>query len=165
MTVHRPKPAVLANQLEALAKLLRDNGETPRVLADILASRGWPAATLGNGARSSDTTSSTERAAIDPDQWVAVDDQLARTERLLWATANRVYGLHVRIMAQAPGDDPIPAGTGSCTIPTCEHFCNPRKKPHDRLRRGFCPNHYNRWLTYGKPDRTTFLLWLKETAA
>jgi hypothetical protein len=101
---------------------------------------------------------------LNLDDWIDVDQQLARTERLLWSTANIVHGLHARIMAQAPDDDPIPAGTGSCTVPICEHFCNPRKNPNDRLKRGFCPTHHKAWTRMGKPDRATFLLALVEAA-
>ena len=42
MTVRRPQPAVLANQLRALAKLIDDNGTRVRTMAAILAARGWP---------------------------------------------------------------------------------------------------------------------------
>lgn len=164
MTVHRPKPAIISDQLERTAKLLRTNGERARILANILASRGYPAATLGSGTRGSDTTSSTERAVLDPETWAGIDDQLARTERLLWATALMVQGMTERILACAPDDDPIPAGTGPCTIATCEHFCNPRKKPSDRLRRGFCPSHYNRWILLGRPSRSEFIEYLMADA-
>lgn len=157
MTAARPAPSVLADQLEALARTIRANGNRPRVMASLLASRGYPTATLGNGAPSSDPTSSTERAALDPGYWVDIDVNLARAERLLWSTGVLVATYHSQILAQASDDDPIPAGTGPCILrEICEHICNPRKRPSDRLRRGLCPSHYNRWIYYGQPDLTTF---------
>lgn len=157
MTVNRPKPAVLANHLDTLAKIVRADGDRVRNLAAILAARGWPSATLGNGARSSDTTSSTERAALDPDPWIEIDEILARTERVLWVSAVQVSDMYARIMAHDSDDDPVPGGTGPCVLKTCEHFCNPRKDPEDRLKRGLCPIHYARWRRADQPEMTLFV--------
>jgi len=163
---HHPAPTVIANQLEALAKQLRVNGDQAKLWATVLAARGYPSATLGNGARSSDTTTTVERAVglsgdtgplTPPDgPWNGVDGDLARYLRLLWLTASQVDVLMVRLLAHASDDDPIPPGTGPCTYKGCEHFCNPRKNPNDRIKRGYCPAHFLRWWRLGQPDRTQF---------
>jgi len=165
VTAHHPAVTVIANQLEALAKQLRVNGDQAKLWANILSARGYPTATLGSGARSSDTTTSTERAVglsgdtgplTPPDAaWNGVDGELARYLRLLWLTASQVDVLMVRLLAHASDDDPIPGGTGPCAIRHCEHFCNPRKDDNDHLRRGLCPTHYKRWTRVGRPDLTT----------
>jgi hypothetical protein len=163
---HHPAPTIIASQLEALAKQLRANGDQAKLWALILSARGYPSATLGSGARSSDTTTSTERAVglsgddgplTPPDAaWNGVDGELDRYLALLTHTASHVASLLTRLLAHASDDDPIPAGTGPCALRTCEHFCVPRKKPSDRLRRGLCPSHYNQWLLLGKPDLIGF---------
>jgi len=164
--VHHPAPAIIAGQLEALAKQLRVNGDQAKLWATVLAARGYPTATLGSGARSSDTTTTVERAvglsgdtgALTPPDgpWNGVDADLAWSMRLVWLTSTQLDVLMARLLAHASDDDPIPAGTGPCTFKGCEHFCNPRKNPNDRIKRGYCPSHYWRWWHLGRPDRAVF---------
>jgi len=92
------------------------------------------------------------------EHWAGIDEHLARAERLLWSTASLVERYHAQLMACAPDDDPIPAGTGPCVLKLCEHFCNPRKNPNDRLKRGLCPTHYKLWQRSGNPG----LEWLDQ---
>lgn len=168
-----PTPAVIAAQLERTARNLRTNGTQAGRWATLLAARGYPTATIGNGTRTTATATSVERAVglagpdgplTPPDpQWTDIDAILARLLRLLFWTAVRADTLVDRILAHATTDDPIPGGTGPCALRTCEHFCNPRKKPSDRLRRGLCPSHYNRWLEAGQPDLATFARTLTDT--
>ena len=74
---------------------------------------GWPTATLGDGtgARTADPTSSTERAALDPDRYATIDQDLARTLRHIWHTSLVARTLMAEVDAHAPDDDPVPAGT------------------------------------------------------
>jgi hypothetical protein len=87
--------------------------------------------------------------------WNGVDGELDRYLALLTHTASHVASLLTRLLAHASDDDPIPAGTGPCALRTCEHFCNPRRNPDDRLRRGLCPADYKRWARLGRPDIRT----------
>lgn len=151
-----PHPSVIANLLTQTAQQLRDQGEQARRMATVLAARGYPTATLGNGSRSSDTTTSTERAALDPNPWANVDDDLTRLERHLWHTALTYQTVATRILAHASDDDPIPAGTGSCA--RCTKFCRPDDtRPENRIKAGLCPRCYQTWVRQGRPDRSTFL--------
>lgn len=133
--IRHPQPSQLATYLHRLATTLDTSGDTAITRARSLAERGYPAGTLGSGSRSSDTTSSTERAALNPNPWAGVDDDLARALRRLWADATIVEGLVDRILAHASDDDPIPAGRGHCQA--CEAFCKGDGE-NDRLRSGFC---------------------------
>lgn len=146
----------VADQLEATAKLLRVEGKRAAELASLLSARGWPAGTLGSGSRSSDTTSSTERAAgfdgrdgsdgrtatpLNAGPWVGADEDLTRFRDLAWQSA---FGLQERIhsvLVHAQDDDPLPAGTGECEA--CGVFCRPTKdRPEFRIKSGLCPACY-----------------------
>lgn len=145
--IRHPSPARVATYLRQVAGQLDTNGDNAIARARSLAERGYPAATIGNGARSSDPTSSTERAALNPDGWADIDDTLARALRRLWADTTVVEGLLDRVLAHASDDDPTPAGQGPCGC-GCGHVCRPTKKPDDRLRSGFAPACYRRWLRW-----------------
>jgi hypothetical protein len=72
-----PTPAVLANHGRDVAKRIAEHGAQTILRASVLAARGLPSNTAGSGSRSSDPTSSTERAAgvagdaDDDDRFVA----------------------------------------------------------------------------------------------
>jgi hypothetical protein len=132
---------------------------------------GWPTGTLGDGtgARTADPTSSTERAVLDPDRWATIDRDLDHALRAWWHAGLTVLTLVDQITAHAPDDDPVPAGTGPCTIRTCDTTCRPTaKRPDNRLRSGLCPacrdawarylrRHPNATLTEWRPVRTAYL--------
>jgi hypothetical protein len=172
---HRhPALWALAHHLREVAGLLEEHGRHDRrrsnvgtcrcvtCAAELLAARGWPAAASGTGPRSSDPTSSTERAAgtlsetreLSPPLFTGVDEQLSKHLRLIWLTGLNVQRTVTNILAHAPDDDPVPAGSGSCR--RCEHFCRPDKDQNDRIRSGYCRTCYNRWYYLGRPDRSSF---------
>jgi hypothetical protein len=152
------KPTVLADYLERVATMLRDRGDTAIDMAALLASRGYPGST-GSGSRSSDTTSSTERAGTtDPGQWAHVPAELAHDMRQLWYHATRVDGTMSRVLGHATTDDQTPAGTGLCYLHRlCEECCRPTlKDPDNRLRNGLGPACHQAWMRYrnAHPDAT-----------
>lgn len=171
-----PLPKVLADHGLRVSKLIADHGARAQALAVVLAVRGYPAST-GGGPRSSDTTSSTERAAIGgapsdpsngdrwrPGEWDGIDEHLAQLLHDRWHNDLAIEHLLAKILAHASDDDPIPAGTGSCR--RCEKFCRPdADHPDNRIRSGYCQPCYRRWVRLGKPDRTTFERTDDETAA
>lgn len=188
MTVSHPPYRRIAGNLRDFANVLDALGEHNRraaavgnchclgCRAEILAARGFPTGTLGSGARSSDTTSSTERAVglggggevlSPPDPvFVGIDQKLAKHMRLIWAAVTEASGLVGVVNSHAPDDDPIPAGTGHCEC--CERFCRPdgAKDPDNRLRGGFCPACWRSWLRWRtrSPDalRTDFMRWRRQ---
>jgi hypothetical protein len=173
--VNHPPLETLADHLRDVAKQLdrhaghdrtRNLNGTCRCL-DCLAQRlgtghiGWPTTTLGDGtgARSSDHTSTTERAVLDPDPWSTIDIELAQALRTIWHHGLTTLTLIDRITAHAPDDDPIPAGTGPCTIRTCDTTCRPTgKNPDNRLRSGLCPTCWKAWARHLKTHPTATLV-------
>jgi hypothetical protein len=143
---------------------LADEGDRAIRSAAILAARGWPTTTNGTDRRSADTTTSTERAALEPGPWDDVDNRLARQLRLLFATVMQTHATFDLVATHVCTDsdcdicaDIVPGGTGRCAVDGCDHTCNPRKNPNDRLRAGFCPRHHKRWLRLGRPDRGRYI--------
>lgn len=167
MTRHRhPTPRVLASYLHGVADRIADHGDTTIDQAAVLAARGWPTSTLGSGGgRSADETTSTERAALDPGPYDGLDDRLALVLRRLWDDAIRADETIDHVLSHASDDDPVPPGTGPCKLPTCEHLCQPRRNPDDRIKAGYCPTHYRRWLRLGKPDTMTYVRILEQEQA
>lgn len=136
--------------------------------AELLAARGYPSSTLGSGSRSSDTTSSTERAAGVATgrlpRYVDLDVTLAARLRTLRYTADEVAALvrELRSHERADlSDDPTPAGTGSCVA--CGEFVRPGTDPDRRLRSGLgpaCHSSYMRWQkTHPHSSRSDFIGW------
>lgn len=154
----------LVAQLRGLADLLDRHGDRTVDFARLLAARGWPSSTGGGGAHTpggsgtsgtSGTSSRTERAALNPHPWVGVDERYADQLQLLRSAGLAVQATITSVLAHASGDDPEPAGTGHCR--RCERFCRPTPdRPQDRIRSGYCPACYRRWLRQGKPDRSGF---------
>lgn len=147
MTVKHPEPKVIAAYLKRIATQLEARGDTAVTTAGLLADRGYPASSNG-GSRSSDTTSSTERAALNPDGWTGISDELAQAMRGLWHQATQVEHLLAKVLAHASGADPIPVGRGNCAA--CDHFCT-GDGGNDRLRNLLChtcTSAYSRWRKY-----------------
>jgi hypothetical protein len=128
-------------------------------MAALLAARGWGTSTLGDdGSRSTEGTSTTERAALSDfrDPWQAVDVRLATLLAALTDTARDLDRLVAVILLHAEDLDPVPAGTGECQA--CGRFCRPDKtRPGNRLRSGLCPTDYQAWVRAGRPDRNTWV--------
>jgi hypothetical protein len=155
--INHPRPAVLARNLRQLADRLDDEGDRAIRQAPILAARGWPTSVNGSeGGRSSDPTSSTERAALKPGPFDDIDNRIARQLCYLWAGILHLHASLDTVMAHASDHDPVPPGTGPCAVDGCHHICQPRKNPNDRLRAGYCPKHHKRWLRLGRPDRSWY---------
>lgn len=159
-----PDPHALAEHLDRVAALLHNTGPHAVAQAAILAARGWPASTTGSSARSSDTTSSTERAAgltgddgpLTPPAFAGLDERLAGELSALWAAGIKLQTTVAEILSHADDDDPVPAGTGHCA--RCNRFCRPdHKRPHNRIKAGFCPSCYTAWLRAGRPERSGFV--------
>jgi hypothetical protein len=154
--IRHPQPRIIARNLRQLADQLDDTGPRAIRMAHLLAARGWPTTTTGtNGSRSSDQTSSTERAATNPGPYDDIDNRLARQLDLLDSAARLTFTTINTILTQASDDDPVPAGTGTCL--RCDKLVRPTaKRPHNRIQAGYCPACYRRWVRLGRPDRSTF---------
>jgi hypothetical protein len=153
-----PTPQELSRFLNQTADRLADEGERAVRRAPVLAARGYPPSTNGSeGGRSSNPTSSTERAALNPDpKFDDIDGRLREHMRLCWYMAVKIHANLDVIMAHASDDDPVPVGTGRCV--RCDKFCRPDDKhPHNRIRAGFCPACDTGWRRAGKPDRGTYI--------
>lgn len=173
--MNHPPLETLADHLRAVAKILDQhaghdrtrsiNGRcrclTCRAHQLGTGATGWPASTLGDGtgAHTSDPTSSVERAALDPDRWATIDTDLATALRTIWHNGLTVLTLTDRITSHASDDDPVPAGTGPCTIRTCDTTCRPdRRRPDNRLRSGLCPACWAAWTRYLKANKNATLV-------
>jgi hypothetical protein len=150
----------LVTQLRGLADLLDRHGARTVDLTRVLAARGWPGSTGGagrgsSGAGSSGGGSRTERAALNPHRWVGLDERYAGQLELLRDAGLAVQATITSVLAHASDEDPVPAGTGHCR--RCEKLCRPTaERPSDRIRSGYCPACYKRWLRHGRPDRSRF---------
>lgn len=156
--IHHPQPPIIARNLRQLADQLDDTGQRAIYQAAVLATRGWPHTTTldNNSSRSSDSTSSTERSALEPGPYDNIDNRLARQLRLMWAATMQLQATLITILSQASDDDPVPAGTGKCL--RCNKFVRPDgKRPHNRIQAGWCPACYRRWIRAGRPDRSAFI--------
>lgn len=167
--VHHPKPKVLAQQLRALATLIENDGPTAVRAATVLAARGYPAGTSGDGtgSRTSDNTSSTERAAgvttddMRTGRYTGVDVRLAKLLRLIWKTGLDIETLLVDLLAHGDDVDLVPAGTGDCEC--CKRFVRPTpERPHDRLRSGLCDACRKAWDKANKGGQLDRGRWLIE---
>lgn len=169
-----PTPQVLARQLRHLADTLEHNGTAAIRAASILAARGYPAGTLGDGGASNGASilvvdeetgpdgelvpcTSTEAAALNHDRWNDADRRLARLLRLVWSTSVQTESLAADLLAHAQDVDELPAGTGSCEA--CTKVCRPTvKNPDNRLRSGLCDACRKHWARSGITDRGDWLL-------
>jgi len=166
VTAH-PSPKQLAAYLRDLASKLDTHGGRALEMAEVLAARGYPGSTTGPGSPSSDTTSSTERAALvgapqqpgdpwRPGEWDDADRRLHTHLRALHQAALKVESGIDTILAHGSTADPLPPGTGECTCGTncapdrrSPTFCAPRQNgPSDRLRSGLAPHCYRRYTRW-----------------
>lgn len=155
----------LASTLEAFPHLdgYRDCG-CLRCRANTYASTGYPSRTISDGGgRSSDSTSSTERAGTERGLFVDLDYRYATALDALDRALADAQGVAATVLAHSSDDDPIPSGQGACVVTTCEHLCRPRKDSNDRLRAGLCPACHQAWLRYQRRNpgavRAAFLAW------
>lgn len=164
--VHHPSLWAIAQHLHEVASLLEDNGKHDRnavpcrcipCRAQLLSARGWPATVTSDGSRSSDTTSSTERAVVSPPlpAFIGIDERIAKHLRVLWLAGLNVQADVRNVLAHGSDDDQLPAGSGEC--PRCGHFCRPDRKYEDRIKSGLCPSCHRRWLARGRPERSAFM--------
>lgn len=163
-----PEPAVIATALRAMADAIDDDGMRAIGMAAVLASRGYSAATLGDGgSRGTDSTSSTERQGLryvpgidertgkplplPPDRkWLAADVHYASLLRDLWKISLRGKSTTDELLRHASDVDPLPAGTGECRA--CARFVRPDKGKGDRIRSGLCQTCYRAWNRYDGDD-------------
>lgn len=144
-----PRPDLIADELRLAADVVEKRGTDAITRASLLAQRGFPTATIGDGgSRGTDPTSSTERAALKSDRWGDADIDLAALLRVAWAAALELRSRIIDLMAYASDDDPVPGGTGPCGC-GCGRFCDPRKNQHDRLKTNLAPACYASWKRSG----------------
>lgn len=166
MTIRHPSPKQLAKHLSQAKKLLDDKGGLALDRAELLASRGYPSSTNGNGSRSSDPTSSTERAvglsgddgdASPPDrEWIGFDDRLRNRMQAVEQALLDLEGDIAKALAHDNDADPLPPGTGYCAC-GCEHYCSPKQNgDEDRLKNLLAPKCHRAFLrwrqTIGNPS-------------
>lgn len=172
-----PSPKQLAAYLHDLADKVLRSGPRALDLAGLLADRGYPTSTAGAGVggRSSDRTSSVERAVIaGPDRWSDTLRQLQHRHRALWVAALHLEAGIDEVLAHASDADPLPPGTGYCvcrgddppkknpdrqTDTWCATYCSPKQNgPEDRLKSGLAPSCHRRFLRWredtGQPNGT-----------
>lgn len=162
-----PKPDVIANNLDHLATVLRRDAQKAITAAHVLAARGWPTGTLGDGGGRSGAAvmvdgelvpvTSTEAAALHHDRWANVDQRLAKLLRLIWTSTVQLEQLIADLLAHADDADELPAGTGACEA--CSKVVRPdAKHPDRRLRAGLCDACRKHWERSGITDRADWLL-------
>lgn len=158
----------LAKEVRQLAQLLEGDLGTAIRVAPLLAAKGWPGSTLGDGgARSTDSTTSVERAAgtlqevkptdIRDARFANVDRRLAALLAVIHQATTEVSRLASDVLAHADDVDLIPPGTGGCQC--CSRFCRPdAEHPDNRLRAGFCPACWKAWERAGRPERGPWMI-------
>lgn len=169
-----PHPELIVLHLRRLADSLERHGRRAIATASVLADRGWPSGTLGDGGASNGASilvvddetgpdgervsvTSTEAAAFQRDRWHEVDRNLAMLLRLSWSTAVRLESVVADILAHADDADEVPAGTGACEA--CSKVMRPdARHPDRRLRAGLCDACRKHWDRSGITDRGDWLL-------
>lgn len=138
-----PTRGQLIAQLRATIAALENHGAQAERMAPLLAARGWPTTTLGDGgSRGTSELTSTEAAASHRDRWADADEKLARfylqTHILVSAGQQLIADLTAHAIAD---DDHEPgmvrttkAGAGWCI--GCGRWVT--GAPDDRLRGGAC---------------------------
>jgi hypothetical protein len=115
-----------------------------------LAARGWPNTTTGDGSgiRSTATGSSTERAALTPDEYTRLNERASRHLDQLRAELVAILSIAHIVDSHGTDDDIVPPGTGECAC-GCGKTCDPRRRgPEDRLKAGLHPSCHRRWLRW-----------------
>lgn len=158
------KPKVLAQYLRAVANRIEADGPHAIRVATILASRGFGSGTLGDGgSRSTDGTSSVERAAgVTSDtgarpKFADADRTLAASLRLIWQAGLSIESQLADLLSHGDDVDVLPPGTGNCEC--CEVFVRPTgERPDFRLRAGLCPACHKAYGRAGGPDRGAWII-------
>jgi hypothetical protein len=164
MTARPPKPETVAAALRDCASLLDlhaasltpDGRKLRSSAVQLLAARGWPASTLGDGgSRGTAELTSVESAAARPGHWDDIDARVNAYLRLLFSGAVTLTSLVTDVVAHATADgtarDKHRAGAGACLA--CGAWCPGTE--HERLRSGYCTACYHRWRRSGA-DRAAF---------
>lgn len=111
---------------------------------------GYPHGGTGDGPRGSDTTSTTERAALTPDDeattWLAI--AIEKTEQAMRLIIEAESALAAYRHPKTP-----PAAGRTSTVTTCP-ACGDLALP--RVIAGYCPKCYEAWRSSDFPDRTRF---------
>lgn len=162
-----PTPTTLARNLRQLADRLDDEGERAVRRAPVLAARGYPTSTNGSeGGRSSDPTSSTERAALNPGMFDDIDGRLREHMRLCWYMAVKIHANLDVILHHAPDDDPIPFGQGVCD--RCGLICKggaDSPRIHKNQLCHACNEAFRRWKRKHSGTKMDFLVHTAGNAA
>lgn len=138
-----PTRIQLITQLRALTKMLEVNGAQAERMAPLLAARGWPTSTLGDGgSRGTSELTSTERAADHRDRYADADEKLARfylqTFILVSAGQQLIADLaaHATSDADHEGHDLTRTNTTGGWCQACNRWV--LGTADDRIRSGFC---------------------------
>lgn len=166
-----PEPYAMAEALRSLADLLDESGKQAIRTAPVLAARGFPTSTIGDGgSRSTEGTSSTERGGTQavpiinprtnkpypPSELVRfhlIDSRLAAALATAYRGVLLSHVLIAEVVMHADDIDALPAGTGSCL--RCGRFCRPTAdRPDNRLRSKLCDACRKAWTRASEADRS-----------
>lgn len=138
-----PTRVTVVAELRAFIKMLEANGAEAERMAPLLAARGWPTGTLGDGGpRGNAELTSTERAADHRDRYADADEKLAKlyvsTVALIGAGRQFIADLssHAGSDADHEGHDLAHTGTNGAWCLACERWVP--GTADDRIRAGFC---------------------------
>lgn len=148
-----PPVNVLASDLRELADLLEREGDDAKGMASTLAARGWGSATMGDGRRGAAALTKPEAEASKSwpkkqggTRWFGADVVYAQLLADVGRTVLRAHSYTDDLMAHASDDDRTVTGSGECRA--CAAFCDPSKKPGNRLVKSMCPTCYRAWRRY-----------------
>ena len=151
LPLHRDHAARLRRELHAATHIVRDLQALEQLGRDHTPDNdGYPHGGSSDGARGSDTTSSTERAALTPvdGSTRALGDAI---EHFL-AASKHLAAAHAKLAEYRTPRTPPAAGRTSTvtTCPACGELALPR------VIAGYCPKCYEAWRTSGMGDRAAF---------
>lgn len=163
----RPSPTQLARLLRDTADLIDRHGPRALDMAPLLAARGWPTTTLGDGtgSRTDTDTTSTETAALTNTRFDGIDTRLDAAWLTTWRAATACAALVTTVTAHAAPDTEhngrATTHTGAGTCGACNKWVT--GSSNDRLRAGWCNAcrvSYQRWRDRtGHTDRAAFTRW------
>lgn len=163
MTPPAPPPRELASTLRNVADILDRHGDRALELAPLLAARGWPASTMGNGSRGDSGYTSVESAVVAPGKldtpditpnlnWNDVDVHVNQTAHQVWVLGLALRTMVIRIIDHAPTVEQNRKTGGDCFA--CDRVVAGTHV--DRLRAGYCNACRMAWERAGRPDRVQF---------
>lgn len=163
-----PTRPQLIQALRTLTRTLEADGATAERMAPLLAARGWPTGTIGDGgSRSTDDTSGPEREAIrtsehGPGRYESAPERLARSYVTLFFLAGGLGQFITDLSASAGTDvdregDMARTGTNGGWCVGCGRWVT--GTPEDRLRGGACEACRKAWERHQAkhPDATRAL--------